>query len=146
MTLVRYEPWNFMTRLHNDLDQLLSDAPAGAATPRAVALVPRVDVHDEAQRYVLRADLPGVLPADVEVTTDQGVLTLRAERRAAASDSAERGATRIERSHGTYQRQFTLPDDAALDAIVAKYAHGVLELVIPKHTKAEPRRINVAAA
>lgn len=146
MTLVRYEPWNFLTCLHRDLDQRVGEATDGTAGPRAAALVPRVDVHDEPQRYVLRADLPGVQPADIAVTTDQGVLSLRAERRAASTETTAKGATRIERSHGVYQRRFTLPDDAALEAIEAKYTHGVLELIIPKQAKAEPRRVNVEAA
>ncbi len=128
------------------LNQLMDAAPADGVAARAVAIVPRVDVHEESQRYVLRADLPGVLPADIELTTDQGVLTLRAERRAVSSETTSGGATRLERSHGTYQRRFTLPEDALLDAIDAKYVHGVLELVIPKQVKAEPRRITVAAA
>lgn len=146
MTVVRYEPWNFMNRLHRDLNQLLNDAPDSGAGPRAVAVVPRVDVHDEPQRYLLQADLPGVQPADIEVTTDDGVLSLRAERRAGSSETHEKGTTRIERSQGLYQRRFTLPDDADLEAIEARYAHGVLELVIPKHAKAQPRRVAVQAA
>ncbi len=146
MTLVRYEPWNFMSRLHRDLDQLLGDAPAEATGPRAIAIVPRVDVQDEAQRYVLQADLPGVQPNDIEVTTEDGVLTLRAERRNATTAPADKGATRIERSHGLYQRRFTLPEDANLDAIEAKYTHGVLELVIPKQAKVQPRRVTVQVA
>lgn len=143
MTLVRYEPWNFVTRLHRDLDQLLADSPANT---RATTVIPRVDVQDEAQRYVLQADLPGVQPADIEVTTDEGVLTLRAERRAAAAETSDSSVTRIERNHGVYQRRFTLPEDANLDAIDAKYAHGVLELVIPKQAKTTPRRVTVQAA
>jgi HSP20 family protein len=155
MTLVRYEPWNFITRLHRELEHRDLDQLAGTANPGVVALVPRVDVHDEPLRYVLQADLPGVLPADIEVTTDDGVLTLRAERRAAAApavapgvvqEAAEKAATRTERSHGVYQRRFTLPDDANFDAIEAKSANGVLELVIPKQAKAQPRRVTVAAA
>ena len=146
MTLVRYEPWSFVSRLHRDLDTLLDSAPADVAAARSVAIVPRVDVHEEPQRYVLRCDLPGVQPSDIEVTTDKGVLALRAERRATNGATTESGSTRVERNYGTYQRHFTLPEDAVLDAIDAKYAQGVLELVIPKQTKAEPRRITVAAA
>lgn len=146
MTLVRYEPWSFMSRLHRELDAVLDKAPADVAAERSVSIVPRVDVQEEAQQYVLRADLPGVQPSDIEVTTDQGVLALRAERRAAGTTSTVAGAAHIERNYGTYQRRFTLPEDAVLNSINAKYTNGVLELVIPKQAKAEPRRITVAAA
>jgi HSP20 family molecular chaperone IbpA len=84
MTLVRYEPWTLMNRLHRELDDLFRDpvaAQKAGTESRPVALLPSVDVHEDADRYVLRADLPGVQPADIQVTADQGVLTIHAERR-----------------------------------------------------------------
>jgi HSP20 family protein len=145
MTLVRYEPWTLMNRLHRELDQLFRDpltATAGTAdATRPVALIPNVDVHEQADRYLLRADLPGVEPADIGITADQGVLTIRAERR---EGTAANG--RFERFAGTCVRRFTLPEDANAEAISARSIHGVLELTIQKQPKPEPRRITVEAA
>jgi HSP20 family protein len=151
MTLVRYEPWTLMNRLQRELDVLFRDstaAPAAAAAPgesRPVALLPTVDVHEEPERYVVRADLPGVQPADIQVTADQGVLSIRAERRVERRDGAA-GNGRTERVAGTFVRRFTLPQDVDAEAIGARCTHGVLELSIPKRTKPEPRRIAVEAA
>ncbi len=147
MTVIRYEPWTLMNRLQREIDSLFVEPAAtnGAREPRAAALVPEVDVREEAQRYVIRADLPGVAPADIEVTTEQGVLTLRAERRD-ENPATEAGFKRIERCAGTFVRRFTLPDDADATAISARSQHGVLELTIPKQAKPEPRRIAVEAA
>ncbi len=126
MTFVRYEPW-------------------GAAT-RTAALLPRVNVREEVDRYVVETDLPGIAPADIEVTTEQDVLTIKAERRAERRDSAAAGVERFERTGGTFLRRFTLPDDADANSIAARSAHGVLELTIAKQPKLQPKRIAVEAA
>lgn len=147
MTLVRYEPWTLMNRLHRELDDLFRAPPAtaAAAEDRPVALIPSVDVHEEADRYVVRADLPGVLPTDIQVTADQGVLSIRAQRQAERREAGAAGG-RYERVAGTFVRRFTLPEDANAEAISARSTHGVLELTIPKQAKPEPRRITVEAA
>lgn len=128
MSLVRYD-WSLMNRLHRELEQAL-----GQSGP--VALIPRVDVREETGRYVLRADLPGVAPQDIEITTDQGVLTLKAQRRGSAEHA----------DAVTYQRRFSLPEEADVEQISARSSHGVLEIAIGKIAKAQPRRITVEAA
>ncbi len=148
MTLVRYEPWTLMNRLHRELDGLwrAPRAPdANGTTQHPVALLPNVDVHEDTAQYVVRADLPGVQPADIEVTADQGVLTIRAERRAARPEGTAANG-RVERFAGTFVRRFALPEDANAEAIAARSHHGVLELTIQKRVKPEPRRITVEAA
>ena len=85
MTVVRYEPWALLNRLHREFDQTFDTAA------RDASWAPAVDIHEEAQRFVVRADLPGVKPADIEVTADKGVLT--PARRSARSSSAKSMAT-----------------------------------------------------
>jgi HSP20 family protein len=126
MSLARFD-FGLMNRLHRDLEQVLSES-------RPVALIPRVEVQELAERYVLRADLPGVTPQDIEVTTDQGILTLSAKRSAGQSGTV------------SYQRRFTLPEDAQAEDITARSSHGVLEISIGKTPKLQPRRITVEAA
>jgi len=134
MTIVRYEPWSLVDRLTRQFE-----------TARTVAWIPSVDVHEEADRYVVRADLPGVNPDDIEITAEAGVLTLKGERK--VSDQASEGSyQRIERVTGNFVRRFTLPEAAQTDAIKATHVNGVLELSIPKQVKPEPRRIKVEAA
>jgi len=136
MTVVRYEPWALLNRLHRELDQTVA---------RDASWAPAVDIHEEAQRFVVRADLPGVKPADIEVTADKGVLTLRGQRLIEQRDSDGHYA-RVERVAGKFVRTFTLPENVQADAITAQFKDGVLELAIPKVAKAEPRRIEVQAA
>ena len=139
MSIVRYEPWALLNRLHRELDQTF-DTVAREAT-----WSPAVDVHEEEQRFVLRADLPGVKPADIEVTADKGVLTLRGERQIEQRD-VDGHYSRVERVSGKFVRTFTLPENVQTDAIKAQFKDGVLELTIPKIAKPEPRRIEVQAA
>ena len=114
-------------------------------TARPVAWIPSVDVHEEAERYVVRADLPGVSPDDIEITADAGVLTIKGERKANGQHT-DGNYQRVERVAGNFVRRFTLPDAAQTDAIKATHLNGVLELSIPKQAKPEVRRIKVEAA
>ena len=104
--------------------------------------VPRVDIKEEANRFVIFADLPGVDPASIEVDMDKGVLSIKGERKSEAKAEGERWS-RNERAHGVFYRRFALPDSANPDGIQATGKHGVLEISIPKRPEASPRRINV---
>jgi HSP20 family protein len=120
MTVVRYEPWGFVNRFHNQV-------------ANQVAWLQSVDVREEENRFVVQVDLPGVESKDIEVTADKGVLTIKGERKS-------------ERFGGTFLRRFTLPDNTQADAITAKQANGVLEVSIPKQAEVQPKRIEVHAA
>jgi HSP20 family protein len=139
MSIVRYEPWALLNRLHRELDQTF-DTVARDAT-----WSPAVDIHEEEQRFVLHADLPGVKPADIEITAEKGVLALRGTRNFEQKND-DGHYSRVERVSGKFVRSFTLPENVQTDAIKAAFKDGVLELTIPKQAKPEPRRIEVRAA
>jgi HSP20 family protein len=139
MSIVRYEPWALLNRLHRELDQTF-DTVARDAT-----WSPAVDIHEEEQRFVLRADLPGVKPSDIEITAEKGVLALRGARNFEQKQD-DGHYSRVERVTGKFVRSFTLPENVQTDAIKASFKDGVLELTIPKQAKPEPRKIEVQAA
>jgi len=140
MTIVRYEPWTLFGRLQQQLEHALGDADGAT-----VSWIPRVDIREEAERFVVAADLPGVEGKDIEITADKGVLTIRGERRSEKKDKGE-GYERVERASGAFLRRFTLPESADAEAIKATHVNGVLEVSIPKRPQAQPRRIDVRAA
>jgi HSP20 family protein len=143
MAILRYEPWALVSRFHQQLDKALNqDADSFESN---VSWIPQVDVREEAERFVVTADLPGVEGKDIEVTAEKGVLTVRGERRSEKKTEND-GYTRIERASGTFLRRFTLPETADAEAIKATHVNGVLELSIPKRPQAQPRRISVQAA
>jgi HSP20 family protein len=139
MTVVRYEPWGLLNRLRRELDQGFEPAT------REASFTPPVDIHEEAAQFVVRADLPGVKPADIEITAEKGVLALRGSRNF-EQQSDDGHYSRVERVNGKFVRTFTLPENVQTDAIKAQFKDGVLELTIPKVAKAEPRKIEVQAA
>jgi HSP20 family protein len=146
MTLVTYEPWTLVNRLHRQLDQVFNKT-ATPATAASVSWVPRVDIYEEAERFLVLADVPGVESKDINITAENGVLTIRGERHAQQKATDKNGGyERVERTTGTFLRRFTLPENANTDSITAKQANGVLEVSIPKHPQVQPRRITVAAA
>ena len=148
MTLVSYEPWSFVNRLQRQLDQTFNKTSAGAETvsTQSVAWIPRVDIHEEAERFVVLADVPGVEAKDIDITAENGVLTIRGERHAQKKESDQNGYERVERTSGSFVRRYTLPESANTESITAKQANGVLEVSIPKQPKVQPRRISVEAA
>jgi HSP20 family protein len=103
---------------------------------------PRVDIKEEATRFLILADIPGVDPKDIEISMDKGILTIKGERVSESTDERER-YTRLERSRGLFYRRFALPDSADAEAIKATGRHGVLEIVIPKRPETTPRRITI---
>ena len=139
MTVVRYEPWALLNRLHREFDQTFD------TVTRDATWSPAVDIHEEAERFAVHADLPGVKPADIEITAEKGVLSLRGTRNFEQRKD-DGHYSRVERVSGKFVRTFTLPDNVQSDAIKAAFKDGVLELTIPKIAKQEPRRIEVQAA
>lgn len=146
MRIAQYEPWNFADLLHRDLDRLAERRGVASKDHSPAAnWVPAVDIVEEKDRFVLRADVPGVQPEDIDVSMDAGVLTVSGERLAVATDE-DTGVQRIERATGRFLRRFTLPETANAEGVVAKCASGILEVVIPKMPEVQARRITVEAA
>ena len=105
---------------------------------------PHVDIKEEADRFILLADIPGVEPADIEVQMDKGMLAIKGERNLETRSEGTR-FSRVERRHGLFHRRFALPDSANPEGITASGRNGVLEIVIPKRPETTPRRIQVGS-
>lgn len=146
MALVRYEPWGMLNQLHKEIDRLFeTNYPRLGEESQGVAAsdwVPAVDVKEEQDKFVIHADLPGVDPKDIDVGMENGVLTIKGQRESEHKEERE-GYKRMERVRGNFFRRFSLPDTADAEKISAKCRNGVLEVVIPKQEKVQPRRITV---
>lgn len=149
MSLVRYEPFALLDRLQREFNRLGGFDPSwgeSAGDDNSNIAVshwrPAVDIKEETDRFVIQADLPGVNPEEIDVTMENGVLTLRGERKSEKTEEHE-GYKRVERARGMFYRRFSLPDTADADKIEAKSRDGVLEITIPKTEKVQPRRISV---
>ena len=147
MATVRYEPWAVISQLQNDINRVFGNWNDGESSSATAEWTPAVDVAEHMDRFELLVDLPGVDPKSVEITLDNGVLTLagerRDEKRASASGQDAPYQQRMERRQGRFYRRFILPDTADAENVNAVGRNGVLEISIAKHAKAQPRRITV---
>ena len=148
MTLSNYEPWSLLDRFQQQLNRLSNEQSlVGNGDNDASNIVtshwrPAVDIKEEQDRFLITADLPGVDPKEIEITMDNGVLTIKGERSSEATEEKD-GYKRVERVSGTFYRRFSLPDTADAERIEATGKDGVLQIVLPKHEKVQPRRIEV---
>lgn len=146
MNIRRYEPWSIFDLMQCDLSPFVGRRNAIRDSDSTVAdWVPAVDFVEEKDRFVLKADVPGVDPNDIDISMESGVLSLSGERHDAFSQEAE-GLKRVERISGRFCRRFTLPETADADGIAAKCSNGILEVTISKLPEVQARRITVEAA
>jgi HSP20 family protein len=150
MNVTRYEPWTLLNLLHRDLDQIAGRrfgfGQESADGSNSVAdWIPPVDIVEEKDRFVLRADLPGVNPEQIDISMEHGVLSIAGERREERSEQVE-GMQRVERISGKFYRRFSLPETADAEHISAKSSNGILEVTIPKQAQVQARRIAVQAS
>ena len=145
MPMTPYQPWNILNELNREMGSLLNGPRAGTEDGSSVATsawTPAVDIKEEDTKFVITADIPGVDPTDIDVTMENGILTIKGERKFEDQKESE-GYRRVERMHGPFYRRFSLPDHADASKISAKSSHGVLEVTVPKVEKVQPRRIEV---
>jgi HSP20 family protein len=106
---------------------------------------PEVDISEDDQGYLLKADLPETKKEDVKVTVEDGILSVSGERKSVKEDQ-KRKFHRIERSFGTFRRSFTLPEDADSTKVTAEFRDGVLKVHLPTTTKARSKALEVKVA
>ena len=146
MNIRRYEPWSILDLMQRELSPFTGRRQALSDPDNTVAdWVPAVDIVEEKDRFVLKADVPGVDPSKIEVSMDAGVLSVSGERHSETSDESD-GLKRVERISGKFYRRFSLPETADAEGIAAKSSNGILEVTIPKQPEIQARRITVQAA
>ncbi|HEV3047464.1 MAG TPA: Hsp20/alpha crystallin family protein [Solirubrobacteraceae bacterium] len=153
MALVRWVPASQPARELESFQQEVGrlfgsffDSPTGARRANVAGrFVPAVDLVEEDERYVLRADLPGVSEQDVKVEVQDNVLTVSGERRSEREERKE-GYHRVERASGSFSRSLALPEGVDAQQIQARIEHGVLEVSVPKPARRAPHRVAVETA
>ena len=145
MALVRWEPARELYSVQHELNRLfgsLFDSPTGAGRRGAFRRwIPAIDLVEEGEQYVLRADLPGLSEDEVKVEVQD--LTISGERK---SEREERkgGYYRVERASGAFSRSLTLPEGVDQDAIQAHFEKGVLEVRVPRPEQRKPHRVAIS--
>lgn len=150
MTLTRWDPFRELEEMTERLNRIFgATRPTlgrvggeGRETLAAPEWAPAVDIAETAEEYIIKAELPEVQREDVKVTVENGVLSIRGERK---REKEEKGKKfhRIERAYGAFMRSFALPDDVDEAKVSAQFKDGVLNIHLPKTEKAKPRAIEV---
>jgi HSP20 family protein len=148
--LTRWNQLRELEALHRGLSGLFSRPPAvgpeNQEEPLAVAeWAPLVDICEDDQEYLIKAELPEVKREDVKVTAEEGTLTIMGERKFAKDDKS-RKYHRVERAYGSFGRSFSLPDDVGPAMVSAEFKDGVLTVHLVKTAKAKPQQVEVKVA
>jgi HSP20 family protein len=138
--MTRWEPFRDIARLQDEMNRLFDERVFKGG--ESVGWTPACDIYEDEEGLTLRFELAGVEPKDVDVRFDNGVLTLRGERKLEKEDKRE-NYHRVELSYGTFTRSFSLPGTVDADKIRAESKNGVLTIALPKRSEAKPRSIQV---
>jgi HSP20 family protein len=137
-TISVYNPFREFDALANRLFHQNQPTRSGESRP----WVPQVDITEDETAYTITTDLPEVPKEAVKVTVEDGVLTVRGERKwEKKSDTTK--VHLVERTYGSFTRSFRLPDDAAGDQVSASFKEGVLKVILPKREETKPRQVEV---
>lgn len=132
--------WSEMSRLSQEMDRLLS----GSAHISQAGVFPPLNLYDDGESVIVRAEIPGVNPKDLEINATVNSLTIKGERK--WTEAEEKASFhRRERGHGTFSRSINLPQEVDPDKVQANYKLGVLEVMLPKAEATKPRKIQITA-
>jgi HSP20 family protein len=140
--LTRWDSFRELARVQEEMNRALGDERLLFRAGESVGWTPACDIYEDEEEIMVRADLAAVDPKDVEIRFENGVLTLKGERKLEKEDKRE-NYHRLELSYGTFTRGFSLPATIDSEKIRAESKHGVLLIHLPKKAEAKPKSIQV---
>jgi HSP20 family protein len=151
MTITRFSPFRSSTSdvalLQNRLNSIFHDfaLPANGASESLAtgSFVPAVDIYEDAQKVVVKLEVPGVRQEDLDVRVENNTLTIKGERKFEAEEKEE-NFHRIERRYGSFVRSFTVPQTVDTESVTANYDAGVLSVSLAKKAEAKPKQVKIA--
>jgi len=141
-SLTRWGALGDISRLQNDLNRLFEDRVVVSRGTDSSGWAPAVDVFEDSEGLTFKFELPELEAKDVQVKLEDGVLSVRGERKLEHEEKREH-YHRIERSYGAFARSFTLPTTFDAEKVSAEAKNGVLRIYVPKRAEAKPRSIQV---
>lgn len=140
MAISRWDPWGEIALLQRDMNQLM-----GRSTRRADHLIPPMDVVRTAEGLTVRIELPGMRPDDVDISVNDGMLSVSGERKLDAGVGDDAWVHR-ERAVGRFERSFSLPKGTDPEGVSASFDNGVLDLHIPAPPERRPHKVEIATS
>ena len=141
-TLTRWDPFRELARVQEEMNRAFGEERQLFRAGESVGWTPACDIYEDGDEIVVRAELAGVEPKDVDIRFENGVLTLKGERKLELEEKRE-NYHRVELSYGTFTRAFSMPATIDAEKIRAESKHGVLLVHLPKKSEAKPKSIQV---
>lgn len=145
MAITRWDPFREVVSLQNRLNSIFREMNETEDPVAAASFVPAVDIYEDAEKLVLKLEVPGIEEKDLDVRVENHTLTVQGERKLEEEEKQE-NFHRIERRYGSFYRAFTLPNSVDTESVGAKYTAGVLRLELKKKPEAQPKQIKVEVA
>jgi HSP20 family protein len=142
--ITRWDPFDELMDIQRGLNRIFSRGVDQDMERGERAWAPVVDVYEDEDSVVVKAELPGVSEKDIEISVDDSTLMIRGERKT-EEEFKEENYHRIERAYGSFQRVLSLPTSVDTEKVEAMYENGVLQITCPKHEGVKPRKIEVKA-
>jgi HSP20 family protein len=145
MELVRWRPRNYIPSASNEIDRAFDRMVRNWVSPVSFSEFdwnPSIDVSESENDFVVKAEIPGVDPKDVEISVDNNNLIISGEKKQ-EQEEKERNYYRLERSYGSFRRSFALPADVDVDKIKASSRDGVISVVIPKSGEKKSKKVSI---
>ena len=142
MSVSRWDPFQDLLAIQDEMNQVFGRARQGQGQGGGRVWAPALDISERKDAYVVTVEVPGVNPDDLDITLEDGLLTIQGERQF-TQESTEQQFHRVERRYGSFRRSITLPSRVQADSIEASFENGVLQIVVPKAEEAKPKRIQV---
>lgn len=144
MAIVRFDPFRGFETLARKMNDFLDEFEKGFSIS-TTEFSPRVDISEDEKNLYVTVEVPGISKDDIKVTiNDDNVLVIKGEKkREFKAEDKERNYIRVERSYGSFQRSFMLPDNVKKDNIQAKFENGVLSIVLEKVEPEPPKQIEI---
>ena len=156
-TMMRWDPFQDLRDAQDEMAQMtqmaqmsprlahalgLHGQPQGSGRAATTAWAPALDISERKDAYLVTVELPGIKPEDLDITMEDGLLTIQGERQF-TQESSEQQFHRVERRYGAFRRSITLPAQVQAEQIEASFEDGVLQILVPKMEEAKPKRIQV---
>ena len=145
MAIARWDPFREVVALQNRVNSLFRDFNEAGDPLTTANFVPAVDIYEDAEKVLLKLEVPGIEEKDLDVRVENHTLTVKGERKF-EKEEKEENFHRIERRYGSFYRAFTLPSTVDTESVDAKYNAGVLKLELKKKPEAQPKQIKVNVA
>ena len=146
MNLIKWDPFRELEDVSNSLNRIFGRSPARAGSDRELLTMadwtPSVDISETDTAYLIKGEIPGVKKEDVKITIEDGMITMRGERKQ-EKEEKDKKFHRVERSYGSFMRTFALPVNIDETKVQAQFKDGVLAVRLPKSPIARPKALDV---